>query len=584
METTTSRLLTPRLLLLIVVCGLGGFLFGYDTGIVSGAMIFIVDEYNLTPFIHELVISITIGFAAVVPLTLGFCSRFLGRRTLMAVSATLFSIGSCILGLATSVTMLLIGRSIVGMGIGVVSTITPIYLSECAPAQIRGAMVTFYNFTIILGQMSAYLVALAFAGDVENGWRFMLGLGAIPAIIQIVGLTFLPETPRYVVAHGDASEAVEIIRKLRPTGYDVTGEVDQLTASISTDEENKGSFETLQRIMKTDHVRRALFIGCGMQMFQQLVGINTVMYYCASIVQMAGVPDKRDALLYSALITAVYGIIGVAVLFFIDTVGRRKMLIGSSIGCTVGLAMLSIAFVVVSLKAPNLTYSESGTAVHDSCTKITDCNDCAFDANCGVCYEDVKGHGLVPNGSCVEVDKKSQYPNYYASHGRCEKSAMTSSNSTVEYITDACPSNYAALIIISIGVYLLSFSFGYGPIPWVFNSEIYPLWARATAVSLATTTNWTFNLIISLTFLTLVDAITQSGAFAVYAFICVLSVAFYVALMPETKEVPLEEIGHLFGLKYERQDNSASDNDVSESAINTTGTGQGIINSNNPIF
>ncbi|XP_075257097.1 proton myo-inositol cotransporter hmit-1.3-like [Convolutriloba macropyga] len=216
-----------------------------------------------------------------------------------------------------------------------------------------------------------------------------------------------------------------------------------------------------------------------------------------------------------------------------------------------------VSFILINGNLPTLTFVETrGNSqqdrANDKCAKIENCNECALDNDCGVCYLDLKGTGnLVDQGSCVEIDKDtSSYPDYYSTYGRCDEGNL-GTNSSLTYSTDACPNKFAPLIIIALIFYLNCFGIGYGQIPWVYNSEIYPQWARSTAVSIATTTNWTFNLIISVSFLSLVDAISQAGSFAVYAVLSLISVLFFFKFMPETKGVPLEKIEKLFGMEYE---------------------------------
>jgi len=400
----------------------------------------------------------------------------------------------------------------------------------------------------------------------------MFGLGALPAIIQIVGLAFLPESPRYLLSSateqleaGSActastsnesafADALDALHQLRPSGHDVKTECEKLRSSLREQGADRGILQTFVEIVKVSHVRRALIIGCSMQMFQQIVGINTVMYYCSSIVQMAGVPDKEAALLYSAIISAVYGFFAVAVLFVIETLGRRRLFIASCTSVTIGLLLLTVSFYLVNESAPNLSYKEQGATSSDSCSDITNCNQCALERDCGVCYLDLENtNKRVDQGSCVATDTEvSSYPDYYSTYGRCDEQNMERNrNSSLVYATDACPSKFAPLIVVALLFYLIAFSIGMAPIPWVYNSEIYPQWARSTAVSIATTTNWTFNLIISVSFLSLVDTITQAGTFGVYAFFALLSVFFFHRLMPETKGVELERIEQLFGHEFE---------------------------------
>jgi len=260
--------------LLTFFTAIGGFLFGYDTGVISGAMIMLKDEFYLSTLWQEMVISVTVFFAALFSLIGGVLNSYFGRKGSMLIASLIFVSGSLILSLTKTKEVLLTGRAIVGAGIGIASMTAPVYIAEISPVDIRGKLVTFNNVMITFGQFVASCVDGVFSKDKVNGWRFMLGLAAVPAVIQFVGFCFLPESPRWLIDKKKYSKAKEILMKISDDKETAETEYESLKLISEKKSTNQS---TLCDIFKDSCLRQALIIGCSLQLIQQLAGINTIM-------------------------------------------------------------------------------------------------------------------------------------------------------------------------------------------------------------------------------------------------------------------------------------------------------------------
>ncbi|XP_061780741.1 proton myo-inositol cotransporter-like isoform X3 [Nerophis lumbriciformis] len=365
--------------------GLGGFLFGYDTGVVSGALLLLKREMNLNTLWQELVVSSTVGAAAVSSLSGGYLNGLLGRRKCTLVASFIFTIGGFIMTFAPNKEVLLVGRIIIGLGIGVGSMTLPVYIAEVSPPHMRGQLVTVITVLITAGQFSANVVDGAFSYMKRDGWRYMLGLSVVPAIGQFVGFLFLPESPRWLLQKGRHQEARRVLSRIRGC-QDVDEEYDYIQSSIEEEEKGAKDGEVIFfRILRHGPTRRALIVGCGLQMFQQLTGINTVMYYSATILQMSGVRDERQAIWLSAVTSGTNFVCTSLSIWLVDRVGRRKLTLASITGTTLSLSVLSIGFLLSAQNSPAVTLRPLDSH-NSSCTSYRTCSDCMLNPACGFCY------------------------------------------------------------------------------------------------------------------------------------------------------------------------------------------------------
>ena len=291
----------------------------------------------------------------------------------------------------------------------------------------------------------------------------------------------------------------------------------------------------------------AIVVGCGLQIFQQISGINTVMYYSASIIQMFGYNDQQA--IWFSILPAFANFTFTAVgLYFVERVGRRKLLIVSLVGVVFWFGVLSMSFFLSNQHSPATVPLYIGAQCD-----FKNCGTCVANSKCGFCAVEVDD-GKYSNGTCTKGDDDNSDFRFndticgtaFDYHDYINNSANDDGGNRQWYFK-YCPDNrFAALALVALFMYLVFFAPGMGPLPWTINSEIYPMWARSNAVALATACNWIFNLLVSVTFLTLIDAVTQPIAFLFYAIFAFVGLLFVIFLVPETKGVSLETVERLF--------------------------------------
>jgi len=247
---------------------LGGLLFGYDTGVIAGAILFINKDLGLSPFMSGLVVSSLLVGAMVGAAFAGPIADATGRRKLVLVAAVVFAVGAIGAALATSAGMLVLFRVVLGLAVGAASLIVPLYLAEVAPTEIRGAVASLNQLMIVTGILIAYIANSALAG--AEAWRWMIGLAVVPSALLFLGMLFMPETPRWLVSKDREEEAREVLRRTRDE-VAVEAEMNDIKRVESQEEGGLGE-------LLASWVRPALLVGMGLAIFQQIIGINTIVY------------------------------------------------------------------------------------------------------------------------------------------------------------------------------------------------------------------------------------------------------------------------------------------------------------------
>ncbi|KAI7739004.1 hypothetical protein M8C21_030537, partial [Ambrosia artemisiifolia] len=310
----------------------------------------------------ETIVSMALVGAMIGAAAGGWINDAYGRKRATLSADVVFALGSFVMAGAPDPYVLIFGRFLVGLGVGVASVTAPMYIAEAAPSEIRGGLVSTNVLMITGGQFLSYLVNLGFTelqlsrkqlqGRVPGTWRWMLGVAAVPAIIQFFLMLLLPESPRWLYMKKSKSEAIVVLSKIYdPLRLEV--ELDQLSSALEEERQRKNAISYLD-VFRIKEIRLAFFAGAGLQMtrdmhaFQQFTGINTVMYYSPTIVQMAGFQSNQLALLLS-LIVALMNAAGTVVgIHLIDHSGRRKLALSSLFGVILSLILLSVAFFLAS--------------------------------------------------------------------------------------------------------------------------------------------------------------------------------------------------------------------------------------------
>ncbi|WP_421017456.1 sugar porter family MFS transporter [Furfurilactobacillus cerevisiae] len=314
---------------------LGGLLFGYDTGVISGAILFIQRQLHLGSWQQGWVVSAVLLGAVLGAAIIGPMSDRFGRRKLVLLSSIIFFVGALGSAFSPEFWTLILSRIILGMGVGAASALIPTYLAELAPADKRGTVSSLFQLMVMTGILLAYITNYSFSGF-YTGWRWMLGFAAIPAAILFLGGLLLPESPRFLVKNGDLETATAVLNQMNHNDQDaVSKELAQIKQQAAI---KSGGWHEL--FGKT--VRPALVIGVGLAIFQQVMGCNTVLYYAPTIFTDVGFGVSAALLahigigIFNVIVTA----IAVAIM---DKIDRKKMLIGGGIGMGVSLLVMSVA-------------------------------------------------------------------------------------------------------------------------------------------------------------------------------------------------------------------------------------------------
>ncbi|KAM1050055.1 hypothetical protein ACFX2I_031760 [Malus domestica] len=346
----------PYILGLTVVAGIGGLLFGYDTGVISGALLYIKDDFEVvkdSSFLQETIVSMALVGAIIGAAAGGWINDSYGRKKATLLADVVFAIGAVVMAAAPDPYVLILGRLLVGLGVGVASVTAPVYIAEASPSEIRGGLVSTNVLMITGGQFLSYLVNLGFT-EVPGTWRWMLGVSAVPAVIQFTLMLFLPESPRWLFLKDDKDKAVDVMSKI----YDVArleDEIDYLSSQAEEEQRKKKSVSYLN-VFRSKEIRLAFVAGAGLQAFQQFTGINTVMYYSPTIVQMAGIQSNQLAILLSLIVAAMNAAGTVLGIYLIDHFGRKKLALSSLSGVIVSLVILSGAFFFQSSGSTSVIY------------------------------------------------------------------------------------------------------------------------------------------------------------------------------------------------------------------------------------
>lgn len=317
------------------IAAIAGLLFGFDTGIISGALLFIKKDFILSTEMKELIVSSVLLGAMVGSLSSGRLTDHFGRRRLMLIISGLFILGTAIAATATQVQAILFGRLFIGFAIGIGSYTTPLYIAEVSPMEMRGGLVSLNQLAITIGILCSYLINYAFT-NFEGSWRWMFGIGLLPALLLSVGMLFLPESPRWLVKQNRNAEATDILKKLRHT-QDVSQEIAEIQKSLTV---KKAAFIEIFSPM----MMPVLFLGAMLGFIQQVTGINTIIYYAPTIFQLAGFHDASSSILATVGIGVVNVLATIFAVFYLDSMGRRPLLLCGLIGMFISLAGLSFAF------------------------------------------------------------------------------------------------------------------------------------------------------------------------------------------------------------------------------------------------
>lgn len=469
----------------------GGLLFGYDTGVISSTLVSIgtdLSNRHLSSLDKGLITASTSFCALLASPVAGILADKFGRKSIIIYSDILFTAGALWQAISSQVWEMILGRALVGFAIGGASLIVPLYIAELAPGHLRGRLTTVQLLLITGGQAIAYIIGYIFS-NMPSGWRWMVGIGAIPAVIQIFMITLMPETPRYLARAGQEEKARQILRKVyRNTTPNLTYTVDTTLGAIKKEimeeEEAAASLKstsaptttaslftaTLSSLLFHPPHARALTIACLLQGLQQACGFNSLMYFSATIFSELGFTNPTLTSLSIALTNFAFTVVA---FYLIDRLGRRRSLL-----YTIPIMIVSLLLAATMFSFVDLPTSDTDTSPSNTQT----------------------------------ITNTPHWPTY--------------------------------LILTSLMLYVSSYATGLGPVPWQ-QSELFPLSVRSLGSSLSTATNWGLNTIVGLTFLPMMQTLTPTWTFVCYAGVCVVGWIAIWWCYPETMGMEIEEVGGL---------------------------------------
>jgi SP family arabinose:H+ symporter-like MFS transporter len=341
------------LIFLSVVAALGGFLFGYDTAVISGTIAQVTQLFQLDALQQGWYVGCALVGSIVGVLFAGILSDKLGRKLTMVISAVLFSTSALGCALSADFTQLVVYRIIGGVGIGVVSIVSPLYISELAVAQYRGRLVSLYQLAVTVGFLGAYLVNYQLLAWAESGtqlsvdwlnkvfitevWRGMLGMETLPAILFFIIIFFIPESPRWLIVRGKELKAVNILEKIYNSITEAKSQLNETKSVLTSETKSEWSL-----LMKPG-IFKAVIIGVCIAILGQFMGVNAVLYYGPSIFENAGL-SGGDSLFYQVLVGLVNTLTTVLALVIIDKVGRKKLVYYGVSGMVVSLILIGLYF------------------------------------------------------------------------------------------------------------------------------------------------------------------------------------------------------------------------------------------------
>jgi sugar porter (SP) family MFS transporter len=501
------------------IVSLGGFIFGFDASVISGVVGYVSHDYALDVWQQGLVVSAPSLAAILASLTVVPLSDETGRKRMLIAVAALYLVSAVCSALAPGFVALVIARAIGGLAFGSLM-VTPIYVAEIAPARVRGVMVSVNQMTIVAGLSAAYfgnylLVAMsgwsdpwiARLGIDTQTWRWMLGLEILPALVWLVLLCFIPESPRWLLSKGRVAEARRVLAaRMEPAAVET-----QIAEVARTIREATGTGRTKLRLLAGRKLRFVLFIGVVVGVAQQITGINAVFFFATSIFELSGV--GRDAAFAQAVWVGLINVVfTVVAMLLIDRLGRRPLLIGGLAGVVVSLAVAGWGF-----------HEARYVLTAEALAKLEPAADTAR---------------LRPIAGRVFASDVAFKREVGARLGAAEFKAMG------DRVVKAATRMNPRIVLAGILGFVASFAVSLGPVMWVVLSEIFPNHLRGLAMAAVGFVNAGVSFLVQLLFPWELAALGNAGTFFLYGLFGAASLWFVVRWLPETKGRTLEEIEH----------------------------------------
>lgn len=509
-----------------ITSALAGFLFGFDTVVISGAEQKIQQLWNLSDGMHGLAIASALYGTVIGSLVGSWPTEKFGRKKTLFWIGVLYLISAVGSGLAHDVYTFIGARLLGGLGIGISTIAAPLYISEISPPDKRGRLAGMFQFNIVFGILIAFLSNSLLTDIGENAWRWMLGVAAFPSLIYMVLCFGIPESPRWLIGRKrDREGGMKVLRMISPGASEA-----EITATANEIDTHSG-----HGAVKTGFWSKRLTIPIILALliafFNQLSGINAILYFAPRIFEMTGLAAKA-ALLQSVGIGVTNLIFTFVGLWLIDRLGRRTLLYIGSFGYIASLGLCAFAFFHWS---PQFKVASSAIAVSGSAAKFEKADD-AHRAKAEKEYVEAK-EAL----ATAAADPRYTPGPVSIPEKATPAEAKTVADAATETASKAAGSG-GLMVMLCIFAFIAAHAIGQGAVIWVFISEIFPNEHRATGQSLGSFTHWVFAALLTTFFPSMVKAFPPGFVFLFFAGMMVLQLIWVKLMVPETKGVPLEEL------------------------------------------
>lgn len=535
--------LNNRLFLWSLTAALAGFLFGFDTVVISGAEKTIQELWGLNNGLHGVAIGMALWGTVLGSLIGGWPTDRFGRRKTLIAIGLLYFVSAIWSGLAHDVYSFMIARLIGGLGVGISTVAAPLYISEISPPDRRGRLAGMFQFNIVFGILVAFLSNYLignFLGD--SGWRWMLGIEAIPALIYTLMCFSIPQSPRWLIARrGDREAGAAVLRQLNPEASDdaIQTMVERIANASQTP-----SGKTVTDRFWSRRLRVPIMLAFLVAFFNQLSGINAILYFAPRIFELAGL-GKNAALLNSVGIGVTNLVFTFVGLYLIDRVGRRTLLYLGSFGYIASLGVCAWAFFAF---APPFQVANAAISVKSSISSLQKAQSLTAINETDV--EQLKAQLDESKRALVAASSSPEYEGEavtLAPESTTEDAIATADQSLVQAGEESGMGG--TLVMLCIFAFIAAHAVGQGAVIWVLISEIFPNQHRAAGQSLGSFSHWIFAALLTTLFPWMIGTFTPATVFGFFCFMMVLQLVWVSTMVPETKGVPLEDMEKKLGIR-----------------------------------
>ena len=524
-----------RILLWSITSALAGFLFGFDTVVISGAEQTIQKLWDLSAGMHGLAMGSALYGTVLGSLLGGWPTDKFGRKPTLLFIGILYVLSALGCGFSTGVGMFIASRILGGIGIGISTVAAPLYISEIAPPKYRGRLAGMFQFNIVFGIVVAFLsnAIIARIGG-ENAWRWMLGVAALPSVIYALMCFIIPESPRWLLSRkNDRAAGIKVLQLIEPElpQAEIEAHADELLAAARTEQTKASNFWTWR-------LRVPIFLAILVAFFNQLSGINAVLYFAPRILGLTGSENALAQSVGIGFTNLIFTFVG---LWLIDRLGRRTLLFIGSFGYILSLGLCAVAFFTW---APQFKVGAAAVDVKSMVESLSKANPARIASLTAKLEENKKN--LV---AATAVAASGAQPVVFPADANLD--AVKDIATTALKQASKAAGSGGLMVVLCIFAFIASHAVGQGAVIWVLISEIFPNRHRAEGQALGSFTHWIFAALLTTVFPIMIATFAPGYVFMFFSGMMVLQLIWVKTMVPETKGVSLEQIQRQLGIDVE---------------------------------